>query len=136
MVGSMSLPNRQKQHRIWLLAGAAAGWGCPVSRRHGSLVAARAPDLYVHLIWSWEVMRCLASGQLPVWLPDLNAGFGSPESGSTALSVRFSLVASASCSGKPAAACGPRRSWQQGQSCSCPVSVVRRLQARNTHGPV
>ena len=38
----------------------------------------RAPDLYVHLLWSWEVMRCLAQGQLPVWLPDLNAGFGSP----------------------------------------------------------
>jgi hypothetical protein len=36
------------------------------------------PDLYVHLLWSWEVARCLASGVLPVWLPDLNAGFGSP----------------------------------------------------------
>ncbi len=36
------------------------------------------PDLYVHLLWSWQVMRCLATGTLPVWLPDLNAGFGSP----------------------------------------------------------
>ena len=36
------------------------------------------PDLYVHLLWCWEVMRCLAVGALPVWLPDLNAGFGSP----------------------------------------------------------
>ncbi len=36
------------------------------------------PDLYVHLLWSWQVARCLASGALPVWLPDLNAGFGSP----------------------------------------------------------
>lgn len=36
------------------------------------------PDLYVHLLWCWEVMRCLAAGALPVWLPDLNAGFGSP----------------------------------------------------------
>ena len=36
------------------------------------------PDVYVHLLWSWEVMRCLASGSLPLWLPDLNAGFGSP----------------------------------------------------------
>ena len=36
------------------------------------------PDLYVHLLWSWQVMRCLAVGALPVWLPDLNAGFGSP----------------------------------------------------------
>jgi hypothetical protein len=35
-------------------------------------------DLYVHLLWSWQVMRCLAAGDLPVWLPDLNAGFGSP----------------------------------------------------------
>ena len=25
----------------------------------------RAPDLYVHLIWTWEVMRCLVSGQPP-----------------------------------------------------------------------
>ncbi len=36
------------------------------------------PDLYAHLLWCWEVMRCLAAGALPVWLPDLNAGFGSP----------------------------------------------------------
>ncbi len=36
------------------------------------------PDLYVHVLWTWQVMRCLAAGDLPVWLPDLNAGFGSP----------------------------------------------------------
>jgi len=36
------------------------------------------PDLYVHLLWSWQVTRCLAAGDLPVWLPDLNGGFGSP----------------------------------------------------------
>jgi len=36
------------------------------------------PDLYLHLVWSYQVMRCLAQGAAPVWLPDLNAGFGSP----------------------------------------------------------
>ena len=36
------------------------------------------PDLYLHLVWSYQVMRCLAQGAVPVWLPDLNAGFGSP----------------------------------------------------------
>ena len=36
------------------------------------------PDLYVHLLWTWQVMRCLAAGDLPVWLPDLNGAFGSP----------------------------------------------------------
>ena len=37
-----------------------------------------APDLYVHVLWTWQVMRCLAAGDLPLWLPDLNGGFGSP----------------------------------------------------------
>lgn len=36
------------------------------------------PDVYQHLVWGWQVMRCLAEWQLPLWLPDLNAGFGSP----------------------------------------------------------
>jgi hypothetical protein len=36
------------------------------------------PDLYLHLLWTHQVMRCLAQGALPVWAPDLNAGFGSP----------------------------------------------------------
>ncbi len=35
-------------------------------------------DVYVHLLWAWQVMRCLGAADLPVWLPDLNAGFGSP----------------------------------------------------------
>ncbi len=35
-------------------------------------------DLYVHVVWAQQVMRCLAAGQPPLWLPDLNAGFGSP----------------------------------------------------------
>ena len=35
-------------------------------------------DLYVHVLWPWQVMRCLHAGSLPVWLPDLNAAFGSP----------------------------------------------------------
>ncbi len=77
MVGSMSLPNRQKQNRIWLLAALLPVGGVLFLVVMAPLLP-RAPDLYVHLIWSWEVMRCLASGQLPVWLPDLNAGFGSP----------------------------------------------------------
>jgi hypothetical protein len=38
----------------------------------------RGTDLYVHVLWPWQVMRCLHSGSLPVWLPDLNAAFGSP----------------------------------------------------------
>jgi hypothetical protein len=38
----------------------------------------RGTDLYVHILWPWQVMRCLATGSLPVWLPDLNAEFGSP----------------------------------------------------------
>lgn len=36
------------------------------------------PDIYVHLLWPQQVTRCLAQGQPPLWLPDLNAGFGSP----------------------------------------------------------
>jgi hypothetical protein len=36
------------------------------------------PDIYQHLVWDWQVMRCLAEWQLPLWLPDLNAGFGNP----------------------------------------------------------
>lgn len=36
------------------------------------------PDIYVHILWPQQVIRCLAQGQLPFWLPDLNAGFGSP----------------------------------------------------------
>lgn len=38
----------------------------------------RGPDVYQHVVWGWEVMRCLAAWQLPLWLPDLNAGFGNP----------------------------------------------------------
>jgi hypothetical protein len=38
----------------------------------------RGTDLYVHVLWPWQVMRCLHTGSLPVWLPDLNAEFGSP----------------------------------------------------------
>lgn len=35
-------------------------------------------DVYAHLLWTHQVMRCLAAGELPLWAPDLNAGFGSP----------------------------------------------------------
>lgn len=36
------------------------------------------PDVYAHLLWAHQSLRCLATGTLPVWAPDLNAGFGSP----------------------------------------------------------
>ena len=68
--------------------------GADRRRRHNALVVAlvlaiaaaaaavpflpAGPDLYVHLLWTWQVMRCAAAGDLPVWLPDLNGGFGSP----------------------------------------------------------
>jgi len=35
-------------------------------------------DIYAHLLWTHQVMRCLAAGEPPLWAPDLNAGFGSP----------------------------------------------------------
>lgn len=35
-------------------------------------------DVYPHVLWTWQAARCLADGHAPVWLPDLNAGFGSP----------------------------------------------------------
>ena len=38
----------------------------------------RSTDLYVHVLWPWQVMRCLHEWSLPIWLPDLNAAFGSP----------------------------------------------------------
>jgi hypothetical protein len=37
-----------------------------------------AQDTYVHVLWTQQVMACFAHGQLPFWLPDMNAGFGSP----------------------------------------------------------
>ncbi len=36
------------------------------------------PDVYVHLAWTHQVMRTVVHGELPVWMPDLNAGCGSP----------------------------------------------------------
>jgi hypothetical protein len=36
------------------------------------------PDIYQHIVWDWQVMRCMSEWQLPLWLPDLNAGFGNP----------------------------------------------------------
>ncbi len=35
-------------------------------------------DIYAHLLWTHQAMRCLAAGELPLWAPDLNGGFGSP----------------------------------------------------------
>jgi hypothetical protein len=58
-----------------------AGFGAAMTAAIAVVLAPwlpRAPDLYVHLVWGWEVMRCAAEQQLPLWLPDLNAGFGSP----------------------------------------------------------
>jgi len=37
-----------------------------------------AEDTYAHLLWTQQVMACFAHGELPFWLPDMNAGFGSP----------------------------------------------------------
>ena len=36
------------------------------------------PDIYAHAAWSHQVLRCLAGGSPPLWLPDMNAGCGSP----------------------------------------------------------
>ncbi len=36
------------------------------------------PDVYAHAAWAHQSLRCLAGGSLPLWLPDLNAGCGSP----------------------------------------------------------
>jgi hypothetical protein len=55
-----------------LLAAALVAIACLVP------VLPANPDLYLHLAWAHQVMRCLAAGSLPLWLPDLNAGFGSP----------------------------------------------------------
>ena len=41
-------------------------------------VVPAGPDTYAHLIWTYGAMRCIADGVPPLWLPDLNAGFGSP----------------------------------------------------------
>jgi hypothetical protein len=38
----------------------------------------RGTDLYVHVLGPGQLMRCLHTGSLPVWLPDRNAEFGSP----------------------------------------------------------
>ncbi len=35
-------------------------------------------DIYAHLLWTHQAMRCLAVGELPLWAPDMNGGFGSP----------------------------------------------------------
>ncbi len=36
------------------------------------------PDIYVHAAWAHQSMRCLGAGSPPLWLPDMNAGCGSP----------------------------------------------------------
>jgi len=36
------------------------------------------PDIYVHLLWTQQTMTCMSYQVPPVWLHDLNAGFGSP----------------------------------------------------------
>ena len=60
--------------RWWLAALAATAAGAAAAIPY----LPAGPDLYVHVLWTWQVMRCLAGGDLPVWLPDLNGGFGSP----------------------------------------------------------
>ena len=63
---------RARTARAVAAAGAVAGAAAAVP------FLPAGPDLYVHLLWTWQVMRCLAAGDLPVWLPDLNGAFGSP----------------------------------------------------------
>lgn len=66
---------RDTRVRLWSAAGLIAT---------AALVAFALPrlprgtDIYVHVLWPWQVMRAAAAASLPVWLPDLNAGFGSP----------------------------------------------------------
>ncbi len=133
--GVTSLPNRQKQHRIWLPAALLPVGGALFLVAMGPLLP-RAP-----------ISTCIssgagsdavsASGQLPCGFPISTRGFGSP--GIRLYSPLGSgpqRRLSVSCSGKPAADCGPRHSWQRRQSCSCPVLVMGRLQARHTRGPV
>lgn len=57
---------------FWAL-GAVAVWLWVASPRLPA-----GPDIYVHLLWTQQAMVCLRQGSLPLWLPDLNAGFGSP----------------------------------------------------------
>ncbi|MFZ5788141.1 MAG: hypothetical protein ACOY3Y_17015, partial [Acidobacteriota bacterium] len=64
--------------------GSARGWPLALALALAAVGAAAipilpaGPDVYVHLLWTQQAMRCLGEGALPVWLPDLNAGFGSP----------------------------------------------------------
>jgi len=61
-------------------------------------------DIYLHLVWAHQVMRTLAAGSLPLWLPDLNAGCGSPgirlnSPGGPALTGALGLVTGDAASG-------------------------------------
>ncbi len=62
--------------RGWWLRGAAVVLAVVLVA--GVPVLSSGADIYVHLLWAHQVMRCLAVGELPLWAPDLNAGFGSP----------------------------------------------------------
>lgn len=64
--------------------GAARRWLALLALLAVLLLAAALPwlsggvDIYAHLLWTHQAMRCLAAGELPLWAPDLNGGFGSP----------------------------------------------------------
>ena len=60
--------------RFWITAGALTLFAAVTSLPY----LPRGTDLYVHVLWPWQVMRCLHAWSLPLWMPDLNAGFGSP----------------------------------------------------------
>ncbi len=66
------LAARRRPAALVLLALAAALAVAPLG------VVPAGPDTYAHLIWTYGAARCIAGGALPLWLPDLNAGFGSP----------------------------------------------------------
>lgn len=66
-------------------AGARPGRALPALVLVAAVIAALSvpllptgPDIYAHLIWTQQVMTDVAAGSPPVWLPDLNAGCGSP----------------------------------------------------------
>ncbi len=61
----------------------AGGWGWAAAVLGAAVLLAvpvlpAGADVYAHLLWTHQAMRCLAGGELPLWAPDLDAGFGSP----------------------------------------------------------
>ena len=74
---SPSTPTRTGRARRAAGLGLAATAGA-VALAFGVPRLPGGPDVYAHLLWAWQAAHCLGEGALPLWLPDLNAGFGSP----------------------------------------------------------